>query len=183
MKNKNIFVINFIIFIVILLFFLVVGYLLKINKLALTNLTLYSFIVILGILLLNFAVQIVIKLYSFTKIKSKGLKTRIAAGAGAFIGSFLIAVSILAAFFIYAFSYEPEHVVEKDGKRMVAYVNSFLQVNVYYFDYVNPFIRGSQIRISEDYGNGGYDPFEREEMPRVHRSIYYDENGHIIKSK
>lgn len=182
MKNKNSLVINSIIFFTVLLIFESLIALLKLKQLALTNLTKYSFILVLVILFLTLAAQIVIMLYSIAKKSSIGLKTRIASGAGACIGSVLIAFSILAGFFIFAFSYEPEHVVEKDGKRMVAYVNSFLQVNVYYFDYVNPFIRGSQIRISEDYGNGGYDPFEREQMPTVKRSNYYDENGQVTDS-
>ena len=61
-------------------------------------------------------------------------------------------------------------------------VNSFLQVRVAYYDYVNCFVRGNQVRISEDYGSGGYDPFEIDKMPSPQKYIYYDENGNIIKS-
>ncbi|MGG2466338.1 hypothetical protein ACOV1W_01305 [Paraclostridium bifermentans] len=38
------------------------------------------------------------------------------------------------------------------------------------------------MRISEDYGNGGYDPFKRDEMPSVKNYIYYDKNGNVTDS-
>lgn len=78
--------------------------------------------------------------------------------------------------------YNPEHIIEKENKKMVACVKSFLQVRVAYYDYVNCFVRGNQVRISEDYGSGGYDPFEIDKMPSPQKYIYYDENGNIIKS-
>ncbi len=65
---------------------------------------------------------------------------------------------------------------------MVAYVNSFLEVNVNYYDYVNQFVRGNRLKINENYGNGGYDPFKQDEMPTVKRYIYYDDNGRVIRS-
>lgn len=80
------------------------------------------------------------------------------------------------------FTIQLEHIVEKNGEKMVAYVNSFLQVDVNYYDYKNAVVRGKQIRINEDYANGGYDPFEREKMPMVKRYIYYDKAGNITES-
>ena len=44
---------------------------------------------------------------------------------------------------------------------MVAVVNSFLQVTVGYHVYQNFLTMGKDIVIYEDYGNGGYDPFEK----------------------
>lgn len=64
---------------------------------------------------------------------------------------------------------------------MVAYVDSFLQVNVYYYDYKNAFVHGG-MRAREDYGNGGYDPFDRNEMPNVKHYTYYDDDGNITDS-
>lgn len=52
---------------------------------------------------------------------------------------------------------------KKDGKKMVARVNSFMKVRVEYYDYINPFVRGNKMKIEEDYGEGGYDPFEEAE--------------------
>lgn len=65
-----------------------------------------------------------------------------------------------------AFSHEPEHVVQRGGQKMVAVVNSFLDVYVDYHAYRNAFIMGKQPLICEYYGSGGYDPFEREERPK-----------------
>ena len=65
-----------------------------------------------------------------------------------------------------AFSHQPEHVVQRDGQKMLAVVNSFLDVNVEYHAYQNAFIMGKQTLIYEYYGSGGYDPFESEERPQ-----------------
>ncbi|MBC8530331.1 hypothetical protein [Gehongia tenuis] len=58
------------------------------------------------------------------------------------------------------FSIKPEHVMDRDGARMVAVVNSFLEVTVNYHAYQNFLTMGKDVLIYEDYGNGGYDPFE-----------------------
>lgn len=80
-----------------------------------------------------------------------------------------------------AFSYEPEHVIEKDNKKYVAYVESFLKVNVYYYDYINFFLVGNKVKIHEFYGNGGYDPFDGEHSDSEVKSYYYyDDEGNLI---
>ena len=61
----------------------------------------------------------------------------------------------------FVFSMKPEHVMDRDGIKMVAVVNSFLQVTVGYHVYQNFLTMGKDIVIYEDYGNGGYDPFEK----------------------
>lgn len=68
--------------------------------------------------------------------------------------------------FISAFMYEPEYVIERDGIRMAANVNSFLQEMVYYYEYKNFLFRGAEQIGWEDYGNGGGDPFEQERKLR-----------------
>lgn len=92
--------------------------------------------------------------------------------------SFIIGGSMVLYLFgciiSYAFT-DVEHIIEKDGKKMVAYVDSFLQVEVKYYDYINSFIRGDKIRIYEDYRSGGYDPFEKDEiLIPIHFTYYYD---------
>lgn len=67
---------------------------------------------------------------------------------------------IYIGFVISAFMYKPEHIVVRNGVRMVASVNSFLQEEVSYYEYKNIFFRGSEIIGYEDYGNGGRDPLE-----------------------
>lgn len=95
------------------------------------------------------------------------------------IGSIVLC---LFTIFMTIFTYAPEHIIEKENKKMVAYVYSFLQVRVEYYDYVNIFMRGNQLKIEEDYGNGGYDPFERDNVPLPKIYRYYDDNGKVIKS-
>ena len=56
----------------------------------------------------------------------------------------------------------PEHIVVQNGVRMVASVNSFLQEQVYYYEYKNLIFRGSEELGYENYGNGGRDPLEDE---------------------
>ncbi len=79
------------------------------------------------------------------------------------------------------FSTEREHVVEKNGTKMVACVNNFLQVVVQYYDYDSMFVRGNQVRAAEDYGNAEYDdPFVLPDMPEPRRAIDFDQDGQMI---
>ena len=50
----------------------------------------------------------------------------------------------------------------QNGVRMVASVNSFLQEQVYYYEYKNLIFRGSEELGYENYGIGGRDPLEDE---------------------
>ena len=78
------------------------------------------------------------------------------------------------------FSYHPEYVVERNGIRMVASVNSYLQEMVYYYEYKNAVFRGSEQIGWEDYGNGGGDPFQQEQEPV--RWFFKDLDGNTIES-
>lgn len=78
------------------------------------------------------------------------------------------------------FSYHPEYVVERNGIRMVASVNSYLQEMVYYYEYKNAVFRGSEQIGWEDYGNGGGDPFQQEQEPV--RWFFEDLDGNTIES-
>lgn len=94
----------------------------------------------------------------------------------------LLLLSTTAIFFLGAFSYMPEHIVRKDGKKYVAYVNGFLRTYVYYYDYKNIFVVGNQKRIEEDYGKGGFDPIEDKFGNKydVETTTYYDENENVV---
>lgn len=94
----------------------------------------------------------------------------------------LLLLSTPAIFFLGAFSYMPEHIVRKDGKKYVAYVNGFLRTYVYYYDYKNIFVVGNQKRIEEDYGKGGFDPIENKFGNKydVEMTTYYDEDGNVV---
>ena len=94
----------------------------------------------------------------------------------------LLLLSTPAIFFLGAFSYMPEHIVRKDGKKYVAYVNGFLRTYVSYYDYKNIFVVGNQKRIEEDYGKGGFDPIENKFGNKydVEMTTYYDEYGNVV---
>lgn len=76
---------------------------------------------------------------------------------------------ILIGLFFSVFKYRPEHVVEHNGVRMVASVNSFLQEQVSYYEYKNFLFRGSIEIGYEDYGNGGRDPLENENREPIYQ--------------
>lgn len=98
-----------------------------------------------------------------------------------------VIILIPCAFYTFIFcsiAYEEEHVVIKDDKKMVAYVNGFMETYVRYYDYKSFLTKGEQLRIEEYYGEGGFDPIENRHgynYPVI--SIkYYDENGNVINT-
>ncbi|AZN42554.1 hypothetical protein [Paenibacillus albus] len=102
------------------------------------------------------------------------------------IGTTVLSASILLLLFFGAFgtifSTKPEHIVDRNGVKMVAVVTAWLDVDVDYYEHKNWLVHGKKVLISEWYGSGGYDPFTRESVPAPVRIIYYDENGKSIKS-
>ena len=128
-----------------------------------------------------FIIGIILGIVQIVRKKDENIKT-------AFIIMGMFVTIIIVAFWkmfllLFAFLYTPEHVIEKDDKKYVAYVDSFLQVNVNYYDYINSFIMGNKIRIREDYGNGGYDPFDGKHDNKPINCDYYDKNGKIINNE
>lgn len=158
-------------------------WILEASHLAYRNMVTYTVYGVLACTTLVVFILILERLYKKAREKQGRLVVRILSGIGM---AAAVVVAVLVAVFgsvLVIFTHTPEHVVEKDGRTMVACVDSFLQVEVRYYEYVNSFVMESGIAIREDYGNGGYDPFEREEMPKVQRYMYYDRNGKVIQSK
>ena len=93
---------------------------------------------------------------------------------------FLLSTPII--YFFGVFGYTPEHVIEKDGKKFVAYVSGFKRTYVNYYDYKNIFVVGNQKRIEEYYGKGGFDPIENKYgyEYKLERTTCYDEKGESI---
>lgn len=119
------------------------------------------------------------KLLTWKKIRqSKGVAILRSVFLAAFI--LLIIGTMYFGMFISAFRYEPEHVVERNGIRMVASVNSFLQKMVYYYEYKNFLFHGAKQIGREDYGNGSGDPLERGEEP--YRWFFEDLDGNMLES-
>lgn len=92
----------------------------------------------------------------------------------------LLCYVVLGSVVFVAFSYCPEHVVMYRGEKMVASVNSFVDVWVDYYQYKNPLFYGKKM-AEEWYGSGGYDPFERPDMPSVKRWTIYDTQGNVVE--
>ncbi|MCH3972901.1 MAG: hypothetical protein LKE53_09120 [Oscillospiraceae bacterium] len=97
----------------------------------------------------------------------------------------IIGLLILSPYIIFfaAFSYLPEHIVTRDNTKLVAYVNGFMHTNVKYYDYKNILVRGSRLRLYEDYGSGGFDPIQNSQgiIYNVKSYTWYDNDGNPIK--
>lgn len=96
------------------------------------------------------------------------------------VSIFLIAAVTLTGLFIMGFSHCPEHIVTKNGIKMVASVHSFLDEQVEYYAYKNWsfMVSSSVMSITE--------AAARTARPRTktgpHRSTFYDFDGHVIES-
>lgn len=111
------------------------------------------------------------------KIKKKSVKYIL---ISIFIILLLLSAPIILLFG--AFSYNPEHIVEREGGKYIAYVNGFLKTYVYYYDYKNLIVVGNQKKIEEYYGSGGFDPINNKNGHnyKAGRITYYDENGNVL---
>lgn len=81
-------------------------------------------------------------------------------GVAAIALAVLLVVGDYLALLGFAFSYQPEHVMVKDGQKVVACVNSFLDVYVNYYEWQGPLTMSKDAVGSEYYGKGGFDPFD-----------------------
>lgn len=174
--RKKVILIELAAFIVLILISKLSEYILNVNNLVLLSKPKIALWLGQSILLIIIIIQTLRIICN--KVKSIILKSGITVVTIIAICTYLFASVIGSILFI-----EPEHIIEKDNKKMVACVNSFLQVRVSYYDYINLFVRGNKLRLYEDYGEGGYDPFETEEISSPKESTYYDDNGNPIKGK
>lgn len=81
---------------------------------------------------------------------------------------------------VMVFSYCPEHVVMYRGTKMVASVNSYVDINVTYYRYKNALFYGERL-VEEWHGSGSHDPFEDEENPTPKSWTIYDEQGNVVE--
>ena len=101
------------------------------------------------------------------------------------MGMYVI-LTVLSCIVIYlglvvsTFKYTPEHIVERNGIKMTACVDSFLQKTVYYYEYKNILFRGAEIIGYEDYGNGSGDPLD-EESRQPNRWYFKDLEGNQLE--
>ena len=153
-----------------LLIFLLMKTILKIFNIAFREWFVFLSIIIIAITFIIGIIQLLLK------VKPKFLKILS-------VISFIVLLLLISpfAFVISAFIYMPEHVVEKDNKKYVAYVNSWLDTRVEYYDYINFLLRENTIRIVENYYNVGKDVLADKEKKWIpENSFCYDENGKVI---
>lgn len=116
-------------------------------------------------------------LYFYGDSEASVLKTM---GTLALLGS-ITYVFLLGGFLtLWKFATIEEQVSERDGIKMLAEVDAFVEVHVYYYEYKNWFIRGKFPKIQEWYGSGGYNPFKIDPMPEPKKVYYSDEGGRRI---
>lgn len=96
----------------------------------------------------------------------------------------LIVLILIFSPFIFitaAFSYKSEHKVTLYGNEYVAVVNSFIKVDVDYYNYYGPFLMGTKVKVHGYFGKGGYDPIVNPNTANEVEYIFYDNNGKEIK--
>lgn len=136
------------------------------------------FIIIISIL--GFVIGIIQLLY-----KASENKKTIIIFSLLYVVCMIIFIIVVMPFvsFVSFFCYRPEHTVILDGKKYVAVVNSFLYVDVDYYDYYGPLLMGTKVRVHGYFGEGGFDPFVNFNNVSNVEYTYYDSNEKIISKK
>lgn len=119
----------------------------------------------------------ILRLYQW--IRTKGGVLRVIYGVFCVVLALGAVVAVPFLLFVGAFSYTPEHVVERDGIKMVACVQSWLDTYVTYYPYQNILFRGAASCGYAYYGNGCFDPFETDSEPKCW--AFYDLDGNLIE--
>lgn len=141
----------------------------------------FVIIVLLGLALIGGVIYTLSKVYSLPQEeKRKRTKQKVLAAGGIVVTLAGTAVLGLIVLFGSVFAYEPEHVIEKHGQKMIAYVNSFLDVNVSYHEYKNFIVCGYPELGWEWYGDGSYDPFTWDYVSEPKTYKFYDTDGNLI---
>lgn len=165
-KIKNNIMISTIIFIAVNIIINFLLYLLNIRF------RLYVLIIIILISVFGFIVGFIQQIK-----KDKDYITLIMTTIAIVVFGILISLFLPIIAFIGSLAYNPEHIVTIDDKKYVAVVKSFLNVNVYYYDYYGLFLMGTKVKIYGDFGKGGYDPYRNPNALKNVIFTYYDNNG------
>lgn len=141
---------------------------------------LWFIILIIIISILGFIIGIIQLLY-----KASENKKTIIIFSLLYVVCMIIFIIVVMPFisFVSFFCYRPEHTVILDGKKYVAVVNSFLYVDVDYYDYYGPLLMGTKVRVHGYFGEGGFDPFVNFNNVSNVEYTYYDSNEKIISKK
>lgn len=93
----------------------------------------------------------------------------------------IILIAILPiVYIIFAIKYQPTHIVEINGEKMIAQVDQAFMVKVDYYDYINVLIINKTPRMIKDYGEGSYDPIKDNREEYLNGIYYYDKKGNRV---
>lgn len=93
----------------------------------------------------------------------------------------IILITILPiVYIIFAIRYQPTHIVEINGEKMIAQVDKAFMVRVNYYDYINALIINKTPRMIKDYGDGSYDPIKDNREDYLSEIYYYDKKGNRV---
>jgi len=164
---------NLILYSIILIAILVVThFILKLFQLRFRQ---WVYLTVITISVIGILIRIIQK---FTK-QSKNVKKIIGyICASLLVLSIIFRKILLAILFFLLIIINPhtEHIVERQGNRYIASVEtSLLHTTVYYYKYINFFVMGSEVEFEEHY-KGSYDPIEKErEQEKEKNNIAYEE--------
>ena len=156
---------------------IIINFILYLFNIRFRNVIIIGIIIISAVSFIAGVIQLILKFTEDSK------KARIV-----FMILFLLIILILSpiiyfVFLLSVFLYQPEHIVVLNDKKYVARVESFLHVNVYYYDYYGPILMGNKVKIFGYFGKGGYDPFINEENVEKVEYTYYDNNGKVERKQ
>lgn len=120
------------------------------------KIALFWFYIILGLLILYWMGERLMKKEENANASTCGV---------AVIYGLIVMGAAIGGLIISIFMYVPERTIVKNGTQMVACVRSFLQEEVYYYEYKNLLFRGEKQIGYEDYGNGSNNPLEEDREP------------------
>lgn len=181
MKKHKLLLWNISILVLLTLIYTGLYILLSLFNLTFTHYITHSFIIIDYLLIMALLIQAIVSLFRIASRAKNKKSTRIICGLGGTITSICMVVALLGTILFSTFRYEPVHVVEKNGKTMIVYVDAYIQKELRYYDYKNIFVRGKQIKILEECKSDGYDPFKNGGSPSIDNATYYDETGSVIQ--
>ncbi|WP_349948674.1 hypothetical protein ABFV83_09745 [Lacrimispora sp. BS-2] len=106
------------------------------------GITFFVIIALLGFALSGGIIYTLTKVYSRPK---EGILRKIVSATGIVIILLGTGAFVILALFGAAFGYNPEHVVEKYGQKMVSYDRSYLDTNIEYYEYINFLVCGNKV--------------------------------------
>lgn len=71
-------------------------------------------------------------------------------------------IVIFISIYVSMLAYNPEYIIVKDNKKMVATVESFHHTYINYYDYINPIMKSTNVINSEHYSDGSHNPFKED---------------------